>query len=467
MKWSFLFLLAAIRVSAQTAEPPKTVMAVRFDNRSQLIFNALSEDQTGTDISFRNPGRTDTTVTKHLSYQKPFHIYYANVDVSQDGKTFAATQRSLLLLPGDSVVLDRNGRHFVFGSYSPGYLDELLDLTGLYFPGFSVITKQLQTKGLAGMIKDIQQRYIDNERKINAFAKEPPVTEALHNFNYLIKARGIMAIPKEQAATPAGKKILDSCYTGFENNISKIAALQSPFTHSILYNILTYRTYRAGKPTTNIWDYFATTDPKIASTELYRSFLLNLLHGNYKGNTDQLKNNIARIKKAGIEDPRYDSLLQAKIALRENQTLQAVASMEDIKGALLNYFNFIRSQKGSYLFVDFWASWCGPCRRQMPYLKKLLPDFAGKGIKFISVSIDENDKIDDWIAASKDEGLYNNPYNFRLEQGSHNKLLKILEIRSVPRYLLYDPEGKLISAQFITPDKKEFKEQLLKEIKAK
>jgi thiol-disulfide isomerase/thioredoxin len=465
MKWSFLLLLAALRVSAQTPEPPKTVIAVRFNGISEIIFNAIDEDQAYTPVSFRSPARTDTTVKKRFAIKKPWHIHYANAHFNDDTKTFTTTVGSLLVLPGDSVVLDQNGRHFVYGSHNLGYLDSVLDLTNLYFPGFPAINKELQTKGLAGMIKEIQQRYEDNGRKIVKLQKNKQLTEALHNFNYLMKARGVMDIPKEQAAIPAGKKILDSCYTEFENNLAKFAALQSSFTYPCVYDIITYRTYGAEKPAKNIWDYCLKADQKIAQTELYRSYLLNRLHASYKGDLDQLKGYITQIKKTGIEDPRYDSLLKSKIALRENKVLQAVADMKDVKGTTINYFDFIKSQKGSYLFVDFWASWCGPCRLQMPYLKKLLPDFAGKNIKFISVSIDENDKVDDWVAASKDEGVYNNPYNFRLEQGPGNKLLKILEISSVPRYLLYDPAGKLISTQFITPNKKEFKEQLLKEIK--
>ncbi len=59
--------------------------------------------------------------------------------------------------------------------------------------------------------------------------------------------------------------------------------------------------------------------------------------------------------------------------------------------------------KNKLVLIDFWASWCGPCRATMPHLKDIYPEYKKKGVEFFSVSLD--DKEEDWKKAFKEEAL--------------------------------------------------------------
>ena len=94
---------------------------------------------------------------------------------------------------------------------------------------------------------------------------------------------------------------------------------------------------------------------------------------------------------------------------------------------------------GRYTFIDFWASWCSPCRASFPHLRKVYETY-GKRLTFLSVSVDKNDA--DWKQAMKEERLPWQQYcatrNFSREIG------KKYEIHSIPTFLIIDPEGKII-----------------------
>lgn len=90
-----------------------------------------------------------------------------------------------------------------------------------------------------------------------------------------------------------------------------------------------------------------------------------------------------------------------------------------------------------YVVLDFWASWCGPCRREIPNLKKIYADFADKGFDIISVSIDKEEKP--WINAVENEGL--KWVNIR---DTDHSIADKYKVSAVPTMYIVDSEGRLV-----------------------
>ena len=138
----------------------------------------------------------------------------------------------------------------------------------------------------------------------------------------------------------------------------------------------------------------------------------------------------------------------------------SATSLYDINKKLVDFKEITSKNKITY--VDFWASWCAPCRAEMPDSKKLRDEYTSKGVNFVYISTDEN--AADWDKANKKIGLPDNT-SFLLPNPSESPLKKQFKINAIPRYMLIDKNGKVINDDAPRPGDKEirgFLEGLLK-----
>lgn len=102
--------------------------------------------------------------------------------------------------------------------------------------------------------------------------------------------------------------------------------------------------------------------------------------------------------------------------------------------------------KGKYIFVDVWASWCEPCRNEMPHLKELTEKYLKNDLIVITISMDENKQK--WLKAISDDSLpVNWKYYCDLLPYDDNKLYKDWGIMAIPYNFVIDKKGKLIDKQ--------------------
>jgi len=103
----------------------------------------------------------------------------------------------------------------------------------------------------------------------------------------------------------------------------------------------------------------------------------------------------------------------------------------------------LASFRGKYVLVDFWASWCGPCRGENPNVVKAYNQYKTKNFTVLGVSLDRPGKKDAWLAAIKADGLeWTQVSDLKFWD---NEAAKAYSIRSIPQNYLIDPSGKIIA----------------------
>ena len=113
-------------------------------------------------------------------------------------------------------------------------------------------------------------------------------------------------------------------------------------------------------------------------------------------------------------------------------------SLPDTDGKPLS----LSSLTGKYVLVDFWASWCGPCRAENPNVVKAYNEFKDKNFTILGVSLDKDKKP--WLKAIKDDGLIWNQVSDLKYWNS--AVVELYGIESIPFNVLVDPHGKVIAS---------------------
>lgn len=110
--------------------------------------------------------------------------------------------------------------------------------------------------------------------------------------------------------------------------------------------------------------------------------------------------------------------------------------------------------KGKYIYIDMWATWCGPCCAEIPSLQKLEKEFHGKNIQFLSISTDKD--VNKWKA----KVIKDNLGGIQLNTGGDKLFKAAYSIYSIPRFILLDKEGKILDANCSRPSDPKTKETL-------
>lgn len=148
-----------------------------------------------------------------------------------------------------------------------------------------------------------------------------------------------------------------------------------------------------------------------------------------------------------LREPLFKEYNKTKERL-SNPVIASDLVLEKLKGSsvLTSIDSIININKGKVIYIDCWATWCGPCLSEMPNTVKLIQKYKGKDVAFIFVCIDSEEQT--WKAVLSKYSLEG--HNVLLNKTQSQEFRQIFNISGIPHYILYDREGKM-SKKILTP----------------
>lgn len=173
--------------------------------------------------------------------------------------------------------------------------------------------------------------------------------------------------------------------------------------------------------------------------------------------TPSMTDTLISVLPAKVKSGSVGKAIDGVLAGRHEQQIKAEEKMKELEGriplgsqAKIFTMNNVAGKpirldtfKGKYLLIDFWASWCKPCRAENPNLVKAYAKYKTKGFDILGVSIDGASQKAAWITAIKDDAMSWTQVSDL--KGAKNEAAVLYGVESIPQNFLVDPKGKIIA----------------------
>lgn len=203
-----------------------------------------------------------------------------------------------------------------------------------------------------------------------------------------------------------------------------------------------------------IKEYFPQKYGEIVLSKLVVNNLKGYKSSLYENNAEAIKAYITNTDYLTRIEEEYNKLMKLfELGIPEGTTVVDLTTPE------YNDFSFqdlIDKYKGKVIYLDFWASWCGPCKGEMPNSKILKKKLEGKDVAFVYLSSDKDSLA--WINTIKVMQLGGDQYRMSREVRKQGD--EIFNVRYIPRYVIYDKEGMVVDSTATRPSNPETLELL-------
>jgi len=315
-------------------------------------------------------------------------------------------------------------------------MKKLVHLLALLFAGYAATAQKSDEKfELSGTVKGGHDRYIylqkfDNKMLV-VIDSAKISADGKYKFNTKVKLPELYGITLNPAID-----LLHPFYVFLENSkiTAEVDSIDSYHHSKVSGSSLQalYNEYNANPRGVKI-DEFIKAHPQslVSAYLLYRNY-------SYRLSAEQLEQYTALLHPSLTNTPYVKALKELPAVYRKagvgNKAIDFV--QQDVNGKTFR----LSDHYGKYLFVDFWASWCPPCRAESPNLIKVYNKYKAKGFEVIGVSFDKSKK--NWLKAIKDDGL---PW-LQVSDLTYwnNAAGKLYGVRLIPNNVLINPQGIIV-----------------------
>lgn len=193
------------------------------------------------------------------------------------------------------------------------------------------------------------------------------------------------------------------------------------------------------------------TNEKVKQTML-RSLAIEYMQSSGVRNTQELQN----LANTYITDPQ---MLREYREELDSHDLAAIGrpspdfTATDVEGRSYTLADF----RGKYVYIDMWATWCAPCKAELPHLRALEKKFEGRNIVFVGLSVDKDKAA--WEKMARSGELT----GVQLLLGRGSQFQQDYRVEGIPRFILLDPEGKIVNPDMLRPSSEDT-ERILNEL---
>lgn len=154
----------------------------------------------------------------------------------------------------------------------------------------------------------------------------------------------------------------------------------------------------------------------------------------------------------GYIEKNYEKMHANVVKLAKGKVSPTFDNYENSKGGTTSLVDL----KGKYIYIDIWATWCAPCKAEIPHLKALEKEYYDKNIEFVSISVDKPNAYETWVKMVKEESL--GGIQLFADNNFESKFIAEYEISAIPRFILLDPEGNIVDSDAARPSDPKLKE---------
>lgn len=354
------------------------------------------------------------------------------------------SRNTLYLSPGDdlTVRITTNNREATFtgrGAEANEYMKyRLFPKSGSYIEGGSNLRADFaQTKALIDSLATLRRGELAALKGVSNQFKQLEgariTADVLNSYiSYITYATWLRGEKKTQEQLTEEIQTFYKNLTAYANPLYKLLAKDELMDVAVVRSVMGY-IVQPENDTFKAWGEGVNLSPRIS--EMYQAAAKV---GILRGRTDRNTIDSIQVFADNLTNKEFAVELQAKIKQAQKLAKGSPAidiTFADVEGNTHRLSEF----KGKILYLDFWATWCGPCKQESPYFEKMSKEYAGKDIVFIPISTDTNHKA--WLN-------YLNAHAKELKQYNciDPKLHSEWAIFYIPRFVLIDKDFNIVDA---------------------